>query len=522
MKEKGITLIALIVTIIILIILAGITIGVLIGDEGLIGNANDAKEQTEIANEKEIVDRATINAMGNNPRGNIVEDELQNELDKITNVGDTDVEDNGEEFEVVFVNTNRYYTVDKQGDIIDEGKIVIDKSPGDITKDENGDDIEEGKPFEIWCIEDLVAFSNMVNGSGIILENSKAIEINTSTNFSNKTVELKTNLNFKSKYSYADSERTDFGNINGDENDGNTLMNEMTTGTGFKPIGTTKNSFIGTFNGNQNVLYNIYENQEDLAGLFLLINSNTIIKNLEITGEITSSNSMAGGIVASVSSSIYSGNIVNCYNKCNVNGNTYAGGIIGHAYAVDVELDNCYNSGNITGKIAAGILSRNGGDRIKTIINNCFNIGNITGTIESTSGGILGEVTTMTLQVNNSYNLGKIRADKYAGGMIGYSRYTVNINNSYNAGKIYPSGKADIIVPEIWNNKINLNNFFYDNSNLIDGVTIYNNNAIPFQNSKEEINKIVNLLNSFKDDNDNYPSNWNRWKLGENGYPIFE
>ena len=134
----------------------------------------------------------------------------------------------------------------------------------------------------------------------------------------------------------------------------------------------------------------------------------------------------------------------------------------------------------------------------------------------------MGEVTTMTLQVNNSYNLGKIRADKYAGGMIGYSRYTVNINNSYNAGKIYPSGKADIIVPEIWNNKINLNNFFYDNSNLIDGVTIYNNNAIPFQNSKEEINKIVNLLNSFKDDNDNYPSNWNRWKLGENGYPIFE
>ena len=96
MKEKGITLIALIVTIIILIILAGITIGVLTGDDGLIGNVNNAKEQTEIANEKEIVDRATINAMGNNPRGNIVEDELQNELDKITNVGDTDVEDNGD------------------------------------------------------------------------------------------------------------------------------------------------------------------------------------------------------------------------------------------------------------------------------------------------------------------------------------------------------------------------------------------------------------------------------------------
>ena len=124
MKEKGITLIALIVTIIVLIILAGITIATLTGDDGIISNANNAKEETEIANEKEIVDRATISAMGNNSRGNIVEDELQDELDRITKVGDTEVEDNGEEFEVVFVNTNRYYTVDKDGDIIEEGKIV--------------------------------------------------------------------------------------------------------------------------------------------------------------------------------------------------------------------------------------------------------------------------------------------------------------------------------------------------------------------------------------------------------------
>ena len=106
MKEKGITLIALIVTIIVLIILAGITIATLTGEDGIINNANNAKEETEIANEKEIVDRATINAMGNNKRGNIVKDELQNELDRITKVGDTEVEDNGEEFEVIFVNTN--------------------------------------------------------------------------------------------------------------------------------------------------------------------------------------------------------------------------------------------------------------------------------------------------------------------------------------------------------------------------------------------------------------------------------
>lgn len=64
MKNKGITMIALIVTIVVLLILAGITIGTLTGENGLIGNSKEAKEQTEIANEKEIIEQATTEAMG--------------------------------------------------------------------------------------------------------------------------------------------------------------------------------------------------------------------------------------------------------------------------------------------------------------------------------------------------------------------------------------------------------------------------------------------------------------------------
>ena len=48
-NEKGITLISLVVTIVVLLILAGITIGIVTSDDGLIKNANDAKEQTEIS-----------------------------------------------------------------------------------------------------------------------------------------------------------------------------------------------------------------------------------------------------------------------------------------------------------------------------------------------------------------------------------------------------------------------------------------------------------------------------------------
>ena len=118
MREKsGITLITLAVTIIILLILAGITIATITSDNGIIKNANDAKEQTEIAEEKEIVDRATIQAMGNNKRGNLVEDELQKQLDKITDTGKTRVQMIRRKIIVEFIDSHRMYYVDDNGNV---------------------------------------------------------------------------------------------------------------------------------------------------------------------------------------------------------------------------------------------------------------------------------------------------------------------------------------------------------------------------------------------------------------------
>ena len=54
--EKGITLIALIITIIVLIILAGVSLNMVIGDDGIITKAQQAKENMEIAQEEEKSD----------------------------------------------------------------------------------------------------------------------------------------------------------------------------------------------------------------------------------------------------------------------------------------------------------------------------------------------------------------------------------------------------------------------------------------------------------------------------------
>ena len=52
-ERKGITLIALVITIIVLLILAGVSIAMLTGTNGILTQANNAKQATEESTEKE-------------------------------------------------------------------------------------------------------------------------------------------------------------------------------------------------------------------------------------------------------------------------------------------------------------------------------------------------------------------------------------------------------------------------------------------------------------------------------------
>lgn len=68
-NQKGITLIALVITIIVLLILAGVSIAMLTGENGLLTKAGNAKTQTNEAEAKEAVTIAvgTILANKNDP-----------------------------------------------------------------------------------------------------------------------------------------------------------------------------------------------------------------------------------------------------------------------------------------------------------------------------------------------------------------------------------------------------------------------------------------------------------------------
>ena len=139
--SRGITLIALIVTIIVLIILASITISTLTGNNSIINMVLDAREKTEIANEKEQLEISAAQAMGKNKYGEVKKRGLQKALDR--NVGENETIVSDEEgitdLYVQFTESKRIYIVTCDGKITyigDEEKL---SKTAEITADPAND-----------------------------------------------------------------------------------------------------------------------------------------------------------------------------------------------------------------------------------------------------------------------------------------------------------------------------------------------------------------------------------------------
>ena len=124
-KQNGITLIALVITIIVLLILAAVSIATLTGQNGILTRANDAKIETEIADEKEKVELSALASLAENLGGEIDIDKLRTELGKYFQDGKYDVQEgvneDGTEGYIVTITENdpngRKYFVDKNGNV---------------------------------------------------------------------------------------------------------------------------------------------------------------------------------------------------------------------------------------------------------------------------------------------------------------------------------------------------------------------------------------------------------------------
>ena len=91
-NQKGITLVALIVTIVILLILAGISLNLVLGQNGIVNKSKDAKKETIESNIKEEVgmawDRCRIDyeiSSGNNAEEYFTKENLQKHIQRRDN-----------------------------------------------------------------------------------------------------------------------------------------------------------------------------------------------------------------------------------------------------------------------------------------------------------------------------------------------------------------------------------------------------------------------------------------------------
>ena len=93
-KQTGITLIALVITIIVLLILAGVSIAMITGNNGILTQANQAKENTKVATAKEKVQLEAAGSLDNT--GVFSKEKFKENLKENLKLTDSDIVDNAD------------------------------------------------------------------------------------------------------------------------------------------------------------------------------------------------------------------------------------------------------------------------------------------------------------------------------------------------------------------------------------------------------------------------------------------
>ena len=114
---KGITLVALVITVIVLLILAGVTIAALSGDNGILQNAARAKEETEAATLEEKIKLLAAETLINKYTGENKEKTAQELQDELNNQGERVLVVQWDKYIIFDLNENKEYRVMSDGNV---------------------------------------------------------------------------------------------------------------------------------------------------------------------------------------------------------------------------------------------------------------------------------------------------------------------------------------------------------------------------------------------------------------------
>ncbi len=141
---KGITLIALVITIIVLLILAGVTIATLTGENGILSKATEAKTENIAGQEEEQVKMAYSAALAQKINEDVLAEDVQNELENMMGENKTECKDNDGSIEVKFRDTGNRYVISNDGNVINQGSLTYAELSSQIGVDNYGDFVDYG------------------------------------------------------------------------------------------------------------------------------------------------------------------------------------------------------------------------------------------------------------------------------------------------------------------------------------------------------------------------------------------
>ena len=353
--------------------------------------------------------------------------------------------------------------------------------------------------FEINYIENLVAFSKSVNNGNL---------------FEGKKITLLRNLDFNDDASYNNPADTQYGDINGDGKITG-IKDELTNreGQGFNPIGTsTYYALKGIFDGNNYELSNLYiKRNSQYLGLFGCIGTNSVVKNITISGYVEGTNTGSSSYVGGIVGYNYDGRIVGCKNKAKVTKNSTSstslniGGVAAYSTYIEksanegiISVTGNYNSSNVGGVVGSG-----------TTIVLSYNVGPIyVDATKSTAGGIAGYLSTGSFLYNRGdINIITTDTSKVAG-IVG--SLNEKINSSYNTGNIEAVG--DLISASYIANGKKAENSYYNSTITLSNTELEITDSGLYVEDEELKHMSVNLNGAFdiwsEDEesiNDGYP-----------------
>lgn len=342
----------------------------IVGDNGIIAQAQTADEATTQVQQKEAIELAIASVQA---QGTLELDKTKLEEALQSQLGDT------------------AYNLTENGD----GSFLLQIADRNYYIDTSGEVITEENMIEIDSADELKSFRD---------------DVNNGDTYEGKYVYLTSDIMLDGSEEWEPIGKYDSTSTNPDED--------------------INRCFMGIFDGKFHKISGVSINSTRGTGLFALI-KNATIKNLGITESYINGSAAVGAIVGYAYNNSH---ICNCYNKATVTGtDRYVGGIVGYARN-DVRIENCYNAGTITGQYdIGGISGELNVGQILNCYNTGEIHGTTIGDVVYV-GGISGNITRNTMIENSySIGKITAENSRYLkGGIAGYIADTMSIiENSY-------------------------------------------------------------------------------------------